>query len=133
MYSPGTVIISAVGEVEDIRKTISPALEPIAGSQLIYIDFSKDEFKLGGSSFAQIINEIGTEAPTIKDDLYFAKAFEAIQQLIKQDIILAGHDISSGGMIVTLLEMCYTNFILRPTAINKNSSELSVDINFYHN
>ena len=107
VYSPGTVIISAVGEVRDIRKTISPALEPIAGSLLIYIDFSKDEFKLGGSSFAQIINEIGTEAPTVKDDAYFAKAFETIQLLIKQDLILAGHDISSGGMITTLLEMCF--------------------------
>ena len=107
VYSPGTVIISAVGEVEDIRKTISPALLPIEGTNIIYIDFSKDIFKLGGSSFAQIINEIGTEAPTIKDDAYFATAFEAIQFLIKHDLLLAGHDISSGGLITTLLEMCF--------------------------
>ncbi|MBK5278302.1 MAG: phosphoribosylformylglycinamidine synthase [Bacteroidia bacterium] len=107
VYSPGTVIISAVAEVEDIRKTISPALEPIEGSELIYINFSKEDFKLGGSSFSQIINQLGNEAPTVKDDSYFAKAFEIIQDLIKQNLILAGHDISSGGMITTLLEMCF--------------------------
>ena len=107
VYSPGTVIISSVAEVDDIRKTISPALEPIEGSHILYIDFSKDEFKLGGSSFAQIINEVGTEAPTVKDEAYFAKAFGSIQQLIKQNLILAGHDISSGGIITALLEMCF--------------------------
>ncbi len=125
VYSPGTVIISAVAEVDDIRKTISPALEPIEGSQIIYIDFSKDEFKLGGSSFAQIINEIGTEAPSVKDDVYFAKAFETIQQLIKQNHILAGHDISSGGMITTLLEMC---FPVPDIGMKINTSELGTDL-----
>lgn len=107
VLSPGTVIISAVGEVSDIRQTISPALEPVVGSKLIYIDFSKDIFKLGGSSFAQVVNQMGTETPTIKDDAYFVKAFEAVQQLIKQNQILSGHDISSGGLITTLLEMCF--------------------------
>ncbi len=125
VYSPGTVIISAVGEVDDLRKTVSPALEPIEGSQLIYIDFSKDEFKLGGSSFAQIINQIGTEAPTVKDDAYFTKAFETTQQLIKQDLILAGHDISSGGMITTLLEMC---FPVPSIGLNISVSELGTDL-----
>lgn len=107
VLSPGTVIISAVGEVSDIRQTISPALEPVVGSKLIYIDFSKDTFTLGGSSFAQVVNQMGTETPTIKDDAYFVKAFEAVQQLIKQNQILSGHDISSGGLITTLLEMCF--------------------------
>ncbi len=107
VYSPGTVIISAVAEASDIRKTISPALEPIEGSQLLYIDFSRDEFKLGGSSFAQVIGEIGKETPTIKDEAYFAKAFGVVQELISKNLILAGHDISAGGMITALLEMCF--------------------------
>jgi phosphoribosylformylglycinamidine synthase len=107
VLSPGTVIISAVAEVDDIRKTISPALQPIIGSQLIYIDFSEDTFKLGGSSFAQVVNQLGTEAPTITDEAYFVKSFEAVQKLIKQNQILSGHDISSGGLITTLLEMCF--------------------------
>jgi phosphoribosylformylglycinamidine synthase len=108
VYSPGTVIISAAGEVSDIRQTVSPALQPKEGTKLIYINLSKDEFKLGGSSFAQILNLLGNDAPTIKDEVYFATAFETIQQLIKQDLILAGHDISEGGLITALLEMCFS-------------------------
>lgn len=107
VYSPGTVIISAVAEVSDIRKTISPALQPVVGSKLIYIDFSKDSLQLGGSSFAQVVNQLGTTAPTVTDEKYFITAFDSVQQLIKQDLILAGHDISAGGLITTLLEMCF--------------------------
>ena len=107
VYSPGTVIISAVAEVEDIRKTISTDLKPAVGSKLIYIDFSNDQFKLGGSSFAQVVNQLGKEVPTIQDDAYFSKAFGTVQALIKDGLVLAGHDISSGGLITTLLEMCF--------------------------
>lgn len=107
VYSPGTVIISAVAEVSDIRKTVSPALEPLIGSSLLYIDFSKDELKLGGSSFAQVINALGKNAPFVKDAAYFKTCFTAIQELINKNLILAGHDISSGGLVTTLLEMCF--------------------------
>jgi phosphoribosylformylglycinamidine synthase len=107
VLAPGTVIISAVAEVSDIRKTISPVLQPIIGSQLAYVNLSKDEFKLGGSSFAQILNLLGDEVPTIKDDAYFAKGFSAIQQLITSEKILAGHDISEGGLITAILEMTF--------------------------
>jgi phosphoribosylformylglycinamidine synthase len=107
VFSPGTVIISAVGEVADIRKTISPALKPELGSQLIHIDFSGDALKLGGSSLAQVVNLLGNSAPSIIQADYFKKAFEATQALIHGELILAGHDISSGGLITTLLEMCF--------------------------
>jgi len=107
VYSPGTVIISAVAEVNDIRKTVSPALINGSGAQLLLIDFSKDTLKLGGSSFAQIVNALGTEAPTITDANYFKACFTAIQELINQNLVLAGHDISAGGLITTLLEMCF--------------------------
>ena len=107
VYSPGTVIISAVGEVSDVRKTVSPDVKPVVGSSILYIDFSKDELKLGGSSFGQIMNALGKETPTINDAEYFKACFAAIQELINTDLILAGHDISSGGLITTLLEMCF--------------------------
>lgn len=107
VYAPGTVIISAVGEVENIRKTVSPVMQPVPGSKIIYVDFSGDIRKLGGSSFAQILNMLGDQVPTISDENYFIKAFEAIQVLIKSDLILAGHDISEGGLITALLEMCF--------------------------
>jgi len=108
VYSPGTVIISAVGEVSDITRTITPSLNPTTGSKILYIDFSSDERKLGGSSLAQILSRLGSEAPTIKDETYFATAFETLQRLIKNDLILSGHDISEGGLITALLEMCFS-------------------------
>lgn len=108
VIAPGTVIISAVAEVSDIRKTVTPSLQPAAGSKIFYIGFSRDAFKAGGSSFAQILNQLGTEAPSVKDAAYFAKAFNAVQDLIEQNLVLAGHDISEGGMITALLEMTFS-------------------------
>ena len=109
VYAPGTVIITASGEVENIRKIVEPVLVNDENSSLVYIDFSKDKFNLGGSSFAQILNKLGESTPTISDNKYFVKTFNAIQKLIKEDKILAGHDISSGGMLTTLLEMNFAN------------------------
>lgn len=107
VLSPGTVIISAVAEVADIRKTISPALQAVDHTSIVYIDLSKDHYKLGGSSFAQINNALGDEVPTISDPRYFASTFNVIQQLINAEWVVAGHDISSGGLITTLCEMLF--------------------------
>ncbi|MCF6352338.1 MAG: phosphoribosylformylglycinamidine synthase subunit PurQ, partial [Cyclobacteriaceae bacterium] len=106
--SPGTVIISAVGEVTDINKVIEPSVKPIKFSWLIYINLSQDKAKLGGSSFAQVLNSIGTKVPTITNPVYFKKVFDVIQEAIMADEILAGHDVSDGGIITTLLEMCFS-------------------------
>lgn len=107
VFAPGTVIISAVGEVPDFRKVIEPVLKQNYNTSLIYIDLSSDNFKLGGSSFSQVMNRLGNDAPVVKDPLYFVRAFETIQKLIISEKVLAGHDISAGGMITTLLEMCF--------------------------
>lgn len=109
VLSPGTVIVSAVGEVSDIRKAVKPVMIQDKDSELIYIDFSKDNYQLGGSSFAQTINIIGDKASDVKDPEYFKKCFNSIQELIEQELILAGHDISAGGLITTLLEMNFAN------------------------
>jgi len=109
VISPGTVIISAAGQCSDIRKVIEPVLQNVTDNQIYYIDFSKSNFELGGSSFAQIRNKVGDKTPTINDSAYFKSAFNTIQNLIKSDLILAGHDISAGGMITTLLEMCFAD------------------------
>ena len=108
VIAPGTVIISAIAEVEDIRRTVTPALAPKPGTKIVYIDFSKDTFKLGGSSFGQVLNLLGNQVPSIKDDAYFKRAFNAVQELIKENRILAGHDISEGGLITALLEMTFS-------------------------
>jgi len=109
VYAPGTVIISAAAEVSDIRKIVSPVLVNNQRSTLYYIDFSFDTFKLGGSAFAQSQNRLGDKAPTVRDAEYFVKAFNTVQELIEKELILSGHDISAGGMIVTLLEMNFGN------------------------
>ena len=105
--SPGTVIISAVAEVEDVQHVISPALIDIPWSSLIYVDFSGGDFHLGGSSLCQVLNSIGDKAPDVQDADYFAECFGVIQKLIREHKILSGHDISSGGLITTLLEMTF--------------------------
>ena len=109
VIAPGTVIISAAGEVSDIRKIVSPVLAHDKNSYLYYIDFSFDSLKLGGSAFAQALNKLGDKVPTVKDAEYFRDAFNAVQTAIEQRLVLAGHDISVGGMITALLEMCFAN------------------------
>nr|WP_315164160.1 phosphoribosylformylglycinamidine synthase [uncultured Flavobacterium sp.] len=108
VIAPGTVIISAGGNCTDIRKVVEPVLQRDGGS-IYYINLSQDDFKLGGSSFAQTLNTIGNEVPTIKDAAFFKRAFNTIQELILDNNILAGHDIGSGGLITTLLEMCFAD------------------------
>ncbi len=108
IIAPGTVIISAGGHCSDIKKVVEPVLKQNAGS-LYYINLSEDQFKLGGSSFGQIIKTIGSQAPTVTNPEGFKAAFNTLQELIKNDKIAAGHDIGSGGLITTLLEMCFSN------------------------
>jgi len=109
IISPGTVIVSAGGEVSDVRKVVSPVVVNDKHTSLYYIDFSFDEQRLGGSAFAQSLGKVGDDVPTVKDADYFADAFCAIQKLVNDGKILAGHDISAGGIITTLLEMTFAN------------------------
>lgn len=108
VLSPGTVIISAAAHCDDITKIVEPVLQK-NGGDIYYINFSKDAHKLGGSSFAQILSGIGDTAPSILDADYVKTVFNTLQQLIKNDQILAGHDIGSGGLITTLLELCFAD------------------------
>ncbi len=108
IISPGTVIVTSGGQVSDIKKVVSPVIQNVP-STLYHIDFSFDELRLGGSAFAQVNNKVGSDVPTIKNSEYFRDCFNAIQTLIQKGLILAGHDISAGGLITTLLEMTFAN------------------------
>ena len=108
VFAPGTVIISAAGEVSDVRKTVSPVLSAVS-SRLYYIDFSSTALSLGGSALAQSLNRLGDEAPTVADADRFKNAFNAVQQLVKRGSLLAMHDVSAGGLVITLLEMTFGN------------------------
>ena len=109
IISPGTVIVSAGGEVYDIKMTVSPVLVNDKNSSLYHIDFSFDDQHLGGSAFAQSLDKVGSDVPTVKNPDYFVDCFNAVQELIKKGWIMAGHDISAGGMLTTLLEMTFAN------------------------
>ena len=108
VLAPGTVIISAAAHCSDISKVVEPVLRPEAGP-IYYINLSSDEFKLGGSSFAQVRNSIGEKAPTVKDVEHFTSVFAVIQDLIGKQLLVAGHDVASGGLITTLLELCFAH------------------------
>ncbi len=107
VLAPGTVIISSVANCSDINKIIEPGFHR-EGGPVYYLNFSQDAFNLGGSAFAQTQNKIGRITPDIKDTTYFIQYFNIIQKLIKEEKIVAGHDVSSGGLITTLLEMCFS-------------------------
>ena len=127
VIAPGTVIISAAGNCIDIKKVVEPVLQ-LDGGSIYYINLSKDNFKLGGSSFAQILNKIGTETPDIKDAVFFRNAFNVVQELVNENQIVAGHDIGSGGLITTLLEMCFST--ANPMLPNRGFLESGMNISF---
>ncbi|EGV44048.1 phosphoribosylformylglycinamidine synthase [Bizionia argentinensis JUB59] len=125
VISPGTVIISAAANCNEISKVVEPVLQRNGGN-IYYINISQDDFKLGGSSFNQSLNVIGNEAPDVKNPSYVKAVFNTIQELIKADQIVAGHDVASGGLITTLLEMCFADINLGAeldlTALNEQDS-----------
>ena len=114
VIAPGTLIISTVASTPDFTKVVEPVLHHNQGA-IYYINLSKDSYKLGGSSLAQILSKVGEKAPSIKDAAYFKKAFDAVQNLIDDRAIVAGHDIGSGGLITTLLELCFSENNLSAT------------------
>ena len=108
VIAPGTVIISAAANCTDITNVVEPVFLSGAGS-IYYVNISQDEYELGGSSFAQILNRIGDNTPSIKESAYVINVFNTLQELIKDGQIVAGHDVASGGLITTLLEMCFAD------------------------
>ena len=126
VYAPGTVIISASGEVSDVRKVVEPVLDIDPAKPLLWVDFSFTRHELGGSAFAQTMGRIGAQSPDVKNAERFVNTFNAIQQLINEGAIAAGHDIGSGGLITTLLELCFADnhpgLDLDLTAIGENDT-----------
>ncbi len=109
VISPGCVIISGGGEVTDVRKVVSPVVQLDRSTSIYYVDFSFCEHRLGGSALAQTLNRVGDSVPTVENSEYFADAFDAVQKAINENLVLAGHDISAGGLLTTLLEMTFAN------------------------
>lgn len=109
VLAPGTVIISASGEVRDVRRTVSPVIKNKKNTSLYYVDFSSDELRLGGSALAQTLGKVGSDAPTVRDVARFKTAFDFVHTLVRRRRLLALHDVSAGGLVTTLLEMTFAN------------------------
>ena len=118
VVSPGTVIVTSGAEVSDVKKVVTPVIVNDKRSSLYHIDFSFHPDRLGGSAFAQTLGRVGSDVPygdyNDKDNStkyadYFSDCFNAVQELIRKGWVMAGHDISAGGLITTLLEMTFAN------------------------
>ncbi len=124
VYAPGTVIITSAAEVSDISRSVGAALRHTS-SEIVYVDMSRGSgFELGGSSFAQVLGRVGDTTPTMSDADYFARAFGAVQELVRGGEVLAGHDISAGGLVTALLEMTFAD---NTSGIEVNLSDLGRD------
>jgi len=106
--APGSLVISAYAPSPDITKVITPDIRRPGTTNLLYVDMGRGRYRFGGSSLAHVYGQIGHESPDIDDAAMLKQAFEATQRLIEEDLILSGHDISDGGLIVALLEMAFS-------------------------
>jgi phosphoribosylformylglycinamidine synthase len=105
--APGTLVISAYVTCPNVTKVITPDIKRPGESKLIYIDLGRGKYRMGGTALAHVYGQIGNESPDIEDPQELKRAFNAVQQLIDDNLILSGHDRSDGGLIVTLLEMAF--------------------------
>ena len=123
--APGTVVITAMGECSDVKLCVTPDLKPVQGSELLYFNLSSEkENPLGGSSFAQSLGQLGDRGPTVQDAEVFSAGFAYIQRLLIEKRLLAGHDVSSGGLVAAICEMSFAGDI--GVDINLSGSELEV-------
>ncbi|MCI5192316.1 MAG: phosphoribosylformylglycinamidine synthase [Candidatus Electrothrix sp. AU1_5] len=121
--SPRQLVISAYAAMSDIRKVITPDIKK-PGSALLLIDLAPGKARLGGSALAQTLGSLGNESPDMDDPALLRRAFGAVQQLIDQGLILAGHDRSDGGLITTVLEMAFAGNCGLELALSYNAAEV---------
>ncbi len=106
--APLSLIISAFAPVLDVRKTVTPQLRTDRGhTDLLFIDLGMRKNRLGASCLAQVFNQIGDTAPDVDSPQLLAEFFAALQQLLEQNLVLAYHDRSDGGLFATLAEMAF--------------------------
>lgn len=105
--APGNLVISVYVTCPDITKTVTPDLKLEDDGVLLHIDLSKGKRRLGGSALAQAFDQVGDECPDVDDIPYLKKVFEGVQELLTDELISAGHDISDGGLLVCALEMAF--------------------------
>ena len=121
--APGSLVISAYAPCPDITKIITPDIKRPGKTNLLHVDIGGGRYRLGGSALAHVYGQIGHESPDIDDAAMLKRAFEATQRLLEEDLILSGHDISDGGLIVALLEMAFSGNCGLSVNIEKGTQE----------
>ena len=108
VFSPLSLIISAFSPVSDVRSTLTPQLRSDLGeTDLILIDLGDGKHRLGGSALAQVYGKTGEETPDLDDVALFKAFFNTIQTLNGEDMLMAYHDRSDGGLLATICEMSF--------------------------
>lgn len=107
VVSPLTLIVSGFAPVADVRQTLTPVIGSEPDTSLLLLDLGAGRNRLGGSCLAQVFGTLGAETPDLDDPEQFVAFFDAIQSLRRDGLLLAYHDRSDGGMLVTLLEMAF--------------------------
>jgi phosphoribosylformylglycinamidine synthase len=124
--SPGTLVISAYVTCPDITKTVTPDLKAPGNSKILFIDLGNGKNRLGGSALAQVYGQIGDKSPDLDDPQLLTRTFNAVQQLVSDELILAGHDRSDGGLVTTLLEMAFAGNCGLEIDLGKQSDAIAV-------
>ena len=106
VVSPLSLIISAFAPVQDVRKTVTPDIKPVADSVLLLVDLGFGKARIGGSALSQVWNDLGGESPDIDADT-LKVFYDIMQQLVAEEKLLAYHDRSDGGLFATLAEMAF--------------------------
>ncbi|XP_002524208.2 probable phosphoribosylformylglycinamidine synthase, chloroplastic/mitochondrial [Ricinus communis] len=105
--APGNLVISVYVTCPDITKTVTPDLKLGDDGVLLHIDLAKGERRLGASALAQAFDQVGDDCPDLEDISYLKRVFEGVQDLIEDELISSGHDISDGGLLVCAMEMAF--------------------------
>lgn len=107
--SPVSLIVTAFAPVADVRRSVTPVLDTSQESVLLLVDLARGKNRLGGSALAQVFGQVGNEVPDLDHPGDLCAFFAATREGLAQDLVLAYHDRSDGGLVVTLAEMAFAS------------------------
>lgn len=123
--APGTLVITGYSTMKDVEQKLTPDLKAPGCSVLMHIDIANGKRRLGGSAVAQVFAQLGDIPPDVDDTSLLRSSFDVVQRLIGKRELLSYHDVSDGGLIITILEMCFAgncgaDVSIASTGLNRN-------------
>jgi phosphoribosylformylglycinamidine synthase len=123
VVSPVSLIVSAFAPVRDARRTLTPQLRTDLGpTRLLLLDLGLGRNRLGGSALAQVYGSLGSVPPDLDNHHLLKHFFAGLAELKSREMVLAYHDRSDGGVLVTLLEMAFAGRCGLDVAVPKGES-----------